>query len=346
MRVVVGLVGAVLIVLMLAEFFVAFLLPRRVKRDPRIARGIYQAVWKPWRAAARRMRPIAADALLGYFGPLALLLELAVWVFGLDRRLRLPPVGGRRRASASTSSAGTFLSASFDHVGTWHRAVGLLEAATAVGVLFTVIGYLPVRLLRLLAPRDRDLAALDPCRRAGERGRAPRQRLGRARGHAARGRALGDRDDGDTPRVSAARVLPLAAHRPELAVGAHRDRRRVCRRARRSRGRRRRDALGRARVQGRPPRARRSRPPARRRRRRAGPRARRGGRGGAARPARVLRAAARPRGRVPREARPPPPRVRAERPQALASQLALRLPPWRPDEQALERRKLAPAYRR
>jgi len=142
MRVVVGLVGALLVVLMLAEFFVAFLLPRRVKRDPRIARGVYQAVWKPWRAAARRMQPIAADALLGYFGPLALVLELAVWVFGLIAGYACLEWAGGGRFSLDVS-AGTFLSASFDHVGAWHRAIGLLEAATAVGVLFTVIGYLP-----------------------------------------------------------------------------------------------------------------------------------------------------------------------------------------------------------
>ncbi len=142
MRVVVGLVGAVLIVLMLAEFFVAFLLPRRVKRDPRIARGIYQAVWMPWRAAARRLRPIAADALLGYFGPLALLLELAVWVFGLIVGFSCLQWAGGGGFSLD-GSAGTFLSASFDHAGAWHRSIGLVEAATAVGVLFTVIGYLP-----------------------------------------------------------------------------------------------------------------------------------------------------------------------------------------------------------
>src|SRR5581483_6601994 len=82
-RILVGILGAAVVAVMLAEFFVAFLLPRRVKRDPRIARGIYEAVWKPWRWTAHRLKPIEADALLGYFGPLALLLELAVWVFGL-----------------------------------------------------------------------------------------------------------------------------------------------------------------------------------------------------------------------------------------------------------------------
>jgi hypothetical protein len=141
-RIVVGLVGGLVVVLMLAEFFVAFLLPRRVKRDPKIARGIYQAVWRPWRWAAQRLRPIAADALLGYFGPLALLLELAVWVFGLMVGYACLQWAGGGDFSLD-SSAGTFLSTSFDHAGTWHRSVGLLEAATAVGVLFTVIGYLP-----------------------------------------------------------------------------------------------------------------------------------------------------------------------------------------------------------
>ena len=41
MHVLVGLAGGALIGLMLAEFFVAFMLPRRVKRDPRIARGLF-----------------------------------------------------------------------------------------------------------------------------------------------------------------------------------------------------------------------------------------------------------------------------------------------------------------
>jgi hypothetical protein len=141
-RIAVGVVGGLVVVLMLAEFFVAFLLPRRVKRDPKIARGIYQAVWRPWRWVAHRLRPIAADALLGYFGPLALLLELAVWVFGLMVGYACLQWAGGGGFSLD-SSAGTFLSTSFDHAGPWHRSVGLLEAATAVGVLFTVIGYLP-----------------------------------------------------------------------------------------------------------------------------------------------------------------------------------------------------------
>jgi hypothetical protein len=141
-RIVVGLVGAVVIALMLAEFFVAFLLPRRVRRDPRIARGIYRAIWRPWRALARRLQPVAADTLLGFFGPLALLLELAVWVLGLVIGFACLQWAGGGSFSVAFS-AGTFLSAAFQPHGTWHRGVGLLEAATGVGVLFIVIGYMP-----------------------------------------------------------------------------------------------------------------------------------------------------------------------------------------------------------
>ena len=142
MRILVGILGGLLVAVMLTEFFVAFLLPRRVKRDPRFARGIYEAVWKPWRAIARRLKPIQEDAVLGYFGPLALLLELAVWVFGLVVGYACLQWAGGGPFSLDVS-AGTFLAATFDHEGAWHRTVGFVETATAVGVLFTVIGYLP-----------------------------------------------------------------------------------------------------------------------------------------------------------------------------------------------------------
>jgi hypothetical protein len=83
MRVLAGFAGVLLIALMLSEFFVSFLLPRRVRRDPRIARGFNRLLWRPWRAIARRLSPPAADTLLGVFGPLALLVNLAVWALGL-----------------------------------------------------------------------------------------------------------------------------------------------------------------------------------------------------------------------------------------------------------------------
>src|SRR5947208_663813 len=83
MRIVAGIAGAGLIALMLSEFFVTYLLPRRVKRDPRIARGIYGLLWVPWRVLGRRIGGSGGDTLLGFFGPLGALALLSVIAIGL-----------------------------------------------------------------------------------------------------------------------------------------------------------------------------------------------------------------------------------------------------------------------
>ena len=69
MRIVAGIGGAVLIALMLSEFFVTFMLPRRVRRDPRIARGLIRLFWRPWRVLARQLSTSSEDTVLGLFGP-------------------------------------------------------------------------------------------------------------------------------------------------------------------------------------------------------------------------------------------------------------------------------------
>jgi hypothetical protein len=153
MRVLAGIGGAALILAMLVEFFVAFMLPRRVKRDPQIARGIYTALWRPWRITAARLSPAAEDTMLGFFGPLALLLELMVWVLGLMVGFALLQWAFGSKLGAGSHgfgddlyfSSGEFLSAAVTGapIGGAAKALSLLEAATGVGVLFIVIGYLP-----------------------------------------------------------------------------------------------------------------------------------------------------------------------------------------------------------
>jgi hypothetical protein len=145
MRVVAGIVGVALIPLLLSEFFVTFLLPRRVKRDPRIARGLNRLLWRPWMRIARRLHPAAADTFLGLFGPLALLVQLFVWVLGLLIAYGLLEwaVAGGAFTDRVLSSSGLFLSAGAGEGSVALRIVELLEAATGVGVLFVVIGYMP-----------------------------------------------------------------------------------------------------------------------------------------------------------------------------------------------------------
>jgi hypothetical protein len=145
MRVVAGVSGAVLIALMLSEFFVTFLLPRRVKRDPRIARGLLRLLWRPWRAIARWRSAATADTMLGFFGPLALISELVVWTLGLMVGYGLLDWGamGGSFQSRLLSSSALFLSAGSVSGSTVSHVLSLFEAATGVGVLFTVIGYMP-----------------------------------------------------------------------------------------------------------------------------------------------------------------------------------------------------------
>jgi hypothetical protein len=145
MRALAGIGGALLVVVMLGEFFVTFLLPRRVRRDPRIARGLSRSLWRPWRAVARRLKPAAADTFLGFFGPLALIVPLFVWTLGLIVGFGLLEwaVTGGPFSTAFFTSSGLFLSAGSAGGSTALHILELLEAATGVGVLFIVIGYLP-----------------------------------------------------------------------------------------------------------------------------------------------------------------------------------------------------------
>jgi hypothetical protein len=145
MRIVIAIVGALLVVLMLSEFFVTFMLPRRVRRDPRIARGLNRLLWRPWRALARRLRPAAADTLLGLFGPLALLVQLVVWALGLMVGYALIEwaITDTSFTTQELLSSALFLSAGQAEGTVGLRVVELLEAATGVGVLFVVIGYMP-----------------------------------------------------------------------------------------------------------------------------------------------------------------------------------------------------------
>src|SRR5919198_646406 len=145
MRVLAGVGGVILIALMLSEFFVAYMLPRRFRRDPRIARGLNRALWRPWRAVARRLSPASADTMLGFFGPLALLFQLLTWTVGLIFGFALLEWAavGRGFGHGLLFSSGLFLSAEAVSGSTTVHVIALVEAAVAIGVLFSVIGYLP-----------------------------------------------------------------------------------------------------------------------------------------------------------------------------------------------------------
>jgi hypothetical protein len=175
MRVVVGILSVVLIGLMLTEFFVTFLLPRRVKRDPRIARRFFAAVWKPSRALAARMAPVPADTMLGIVGPLSIPIVLGflsvgivVGFAGFDWAVH-SHLGGRDVSDFWDDlyfSAGSFFSVS---TALFPQAAGpkvlqVSEAVAGFAVLFIAIGYLPA-FFQAFSRRETAVSQLDP--RAG-----------------------------------------------------------------------------------------------------------------------------------------------------------------------------------
>ncbi|MCW2967410.1 MAG: Ion transport 2 domain protein [Solirubrobacteraceae bacterium] len=171
MRVVAGLAGLGLIGLMLSEFFVTFLLPRRVKRDPRIARGIYGLLWRPWRRLGRRMGGSGGDTLLGFFGPMGMLALMSVLAIGLVAGFALLHWAFRSDLVANGVthftddvyySAGAFISASESlRAGDgWAKALTILEAGSGLAVLFIVIGYLPA-LYQAFSSREVAVSQLD-----------------------------------------------------------------------------------------------------------------------------------------------------------------------------------------
>ena len=175
MHLVVGIVSVAFIFVMLAEFFVTFLLPRRVKRDPLIARGVLRSLWIPWRAVAGRLPTASGDTMLGVFGPLALIVILAVLSAGV-----VVGFAGLDWADSSHLtervhsdfgdyfyfSAGNFFSASTVSVPTsgLGKSLHVVEAATGLAFLGVAIGYLPA-LFQAFSRRETAVTRLDP--RAG-----------------------------------------------------------------------------------------------------------------------------------------------------------------------------------
>src|SRR3989441_4451070 len=77
-------VGTLLILVILWDAFQTIILSRRVSRRFRPTRGFYRLLWTPWRALAKRVpQGNRRENLLTVFGPLSLLLLIALWALGL-----------------------------------------------------------------------------------------------------------------------------------------------------------------------------------------------------------------------------------------------------------------------
>jgi hypothetical protein len=171
MRLLAIIPGLALILVILWDAFETIILPRRVTRRFRLTRVFYQTVWTPWSALARATsNPKRREKLLGLFGPLSLLMLLALWALGLivgyaitlwaiDARLNLEPTF----ADYLYLSGATFFTLGYGDIVPALRIgqmISVIEAANGFGLLAIVIGYLPV-LYQAFSRREVNISLLD-----------------------------------------------------------------------------------------------------------------------------------------------------------------------------------------
>jgi hypothetical protein len=152
-----AIAGILVIVLILLDAFESVVLPRRVARHFRPSVWFYRNTWRPWARLANRIAsPARREGFLGYFGPLSLILLLALWAGGLIFGFALVQFGTGEHLQLSGEpitfsrllyhSGETFFTLGYGDitpVSPVARLLAVLEAGLGFGFLGTVIGYLP-----------------------------------------------------------------------------------------------------------------------------------------------------------------------------------------------------------
>ncbi|MEP6570988.1 MAG: potassium channel family protein [Acidobacteriota bacterium] len=174
MRPIAVIVGVALILIILWDAFETIILPRRVTRRLRFTSIFYRTMWMICAGLVRKMRNgKRREKYLGVFGPLSLLMLLALWAaglilgyaivhWGLETRLNVPGETGRLAAYLYISGETFFTLGYGDVVAEFPlgRAIAVIEAANGFGLLAIVIGYLPV-LYTAFSRREVNIALLD-----------------------------------------------------------------------------------------------------------------------------------------------------------------------------------------
>jgi hypothetical protein len=166
--------GAAIFLIVLWDAFEAIILPRRVTRKFRLTRLFFRSTWHIWKfvmclVPSRKQR----EALLGFYGPLSLLVLVAVWAVGLVLGFGLMQYG----AGSAVNMAGgepsfltdiylsgtTFFTLGLGDVisrSGLARALVVTEAGFGFGFLAAVIGYLPF-IYGSFSEREVDISLLD-----------------------------------------------------------------------------------------------------------------------------------------------------------------------------------------
>lgn len=174
MRALFTILSVLLIFALLLDAFETVVLPRRVVRRIRLARGFYRVTWIPSAAIARRIKSKRRrESYLSFFGPLSLIMLLSVWAVGLvfgfgalhwslGSRLNISDAQVDLAAYLYFSGT-TFFTLGFGDVtaaGTLARVLAIVEAGMGFGFLALIIGYLPV-IYQAFSRREASITLLD-----------------------------------------------------------------------------------------------------------------------------------------------------------------------------------------
>jgi Ion channel len=166
--------GIAIFLIVVWDAFESIILPRRVTRKFRLARLFYRTSWKSWRfvtqlSSSRKFR----ETLLGFFGPISLLILLGVWAVGLVLSFGLMQYGAGSALNVTGMDHGlltdlylsgtTFFTLGLGDVvprSGLARVLVVSEAGFGFGFLAAIIGYLPF-IYGSFSKREVDISLLD-----------------------------------------------------------------------------------------------------------------------------------------------------------------------------------------
>lgn len=169
-----AIIGIVVILVVLLDAFENVVLPRRVQRAFRLTSVFYRNTWVPWIKLSGLIKSEnRRENFLSYFGPISILLLLAVWATGLILGFALVQYGLGEHVRLGNEpvtfgmlvyhSGETFFTLGYgDIVPTSGvaRALAVLEAGMGFAFLGVVIGYLPV-IYASFSDREIEISLLD-----------------------------------------------------------------------------------------------------------------------------------------------------------------------------------------
>jgi Ion channel len=166
--------GVVISLVVAWDAFEAVILPRRVTRKFRLTRFFFKATWSAWRFFAKLLTSKKRkESFLGFYGPLSLLILIAVWAVGLVIGFGLMQYGAGSAVVISNDqpsfltdiylSGTTFFTLGLGDViprSSLARALVVTEAGFGFGFLAVIIGYLPF-IFGSFSKREVNISLLD-----------------------------------------------------------------------------------------------------------------------------------------------------------------------------------------